>query len=177
MKRFSRYVLLPLGTYAWGLAALGPFSALEGHGLLNFIPHSIREACWYPTVPVWMIHGVESGAVMPTTSIGGTATRALPTRRWIGESQTARESETTVKRFWRHILLLPVLYAGYLAALGPLYSLEARGWLDLIPQGVRQIAWLPAFPVIRQHGVRRAFSAYLDWWYLDPNAVEPPLDW
>lgn len=83
----------------------------------------------------------------------------------------------TIKRWRRYLVVGVGLYMVYLAALGPLYSLEGRGYLNFVPERVRQIVWLPAFPLIRQTVVRRAFSAYLDWWYLDPNATEPPLDW
>jgi hypothetical protein len=58
MKRFTRRVLLPLGIYGFYLAALGPFSALEGNGSLDAIPPALREACWYPSVPIWMVRGV-----------------------------------------------------------------------------------------------------------------------
>jgi hypothetical protein len=58
MKQIRRYVLLPLAAYACYLAALGPFSALEGNGSLNVIPASLRELCWYPSAPVWTIRSL-----------------------------------------------------------------------------------------------------------------------
>lgn len=82
-----------------------------------------------------------------------------------------------MKRLTRYVLLPLAIYAFYLAGLGPLYSVEARGWLDFIPERILRLAWLPASPLFSQPPFRRPFSDYLDWWYLDPNAVEPPLDW
>ena len=58
MKRFSRHVLLFLRSYAAYLALLGPFSSLEGRGRLKFLPGSVREACWYPSAPVWLTPGL-----------------------------------------------------------------------------------------------------------------------
>ena len=44
-------------SYSLYLLGLGPFYALDGHGLLDFAPSRIRNWCFYPAWPVYQFVG------------------------------------------------------------------------------------------------------------------------
>lgn len=55
---WSRYMAVASGTYLLYLLILGPFWALSGRGLLDIVPQSIQDACWWPAIPVYTIPGL-----------------------------------------------------------------------------------------------------------------------
>jgi hypothetical protein len=54
-RRMLRGFLAVLLGYPLYLLALGPFWALDGRGDLDFIPNQIRQCCYLPTAPIWVI--------------------------------------------------------------------------------------------------------------------------
>jgi hypothetical protein len=57
MRRFQRRLLLMLAGYFCYVLLLGPFSALDGRGLLGFVPDSVRTALVLPVVPLSFVPG------------------------------------------------------------------------------------------------------------------------
>jgi hypothetical protein len=54
-RRLLRGFLVVLLGYLLYLLFLGPFWALDGRGILNFIPARVRQVCYLPSCPVWAI--------------------------------------------------------------------------------------------------------------------------
>jgi hypothetical protein len=63
-------------------------------------------------------------------------------------------------------------YPLYLLCFGPVYALIGNGYLDFLPQKVRDGAFLTTAPIYLMLGPRNFFDDYLTWWYDDPNAAE-----
>lgn len=54
-RRTKRWLLLSLIVYPAYLLLLGPFWALDGRGALDFIPERVRQICYTPTYPIWLV--------------------------------------------------------------------------------------------------------------------------
>lgn len=78
------------------------------------------------------------------------------------------------QRTFRHSMMVVGIYLLYLALLGPFWALSGRGYLDVIPEVIRDAAWWPATPVHMVPGLRHLHADYIDWWYLEPNAADRP---
>jgi hypothetical protein len=81
------------------------------------------------------------------------------------------------RRLWRVVLIVLFGYPVYLLSLGPLWALDGRRILDFIPEGIRQTCYLPSYPIWAIPHLRGRYADYLDWWYLDPNAVDRETGW
>jgi len=51
--RLRRWVLLILLVYPIWLLLLGPFWALDGRGLFDFVPWNVRKIVYLPAVPIF----------------------------------------------------------------------------------------------------------------------------
>ncbi len=47
--------MIVVGIYLLYLALLGPFWALSGRGYLDVTPEGVRDAVWWPAMPVYVI--------------------------------------------------------------------------------------------------------------------------
>ncbi len=54
-RRVLRGFVVVLAGYPLYLLLLGPFWALEGRGVFNFIPEPVRRVCYVPSTPIWII--------------------------------------------------------------------------------------------------------------------------
>ena len=54
-RRFRKCPAATLVGYPLYLLLLGPYWAMDGRGLLDFIPSNVREACYWPSAPLWAI--------------------------------------------------------------------------------------------------------------------------
>jgi hypothetical protein len=73
---------------------------------------------------------------------------------------------------WRLVWKSAVVYVLYLILFGPIYALMGRGWLDFLPELIRNSYFLPAAPIYFVLGMHNPYDDYLPWWYDDPNAPE-----
>ena len=55
-----RVILAALVGYPLYLLLVGPYSALNGTGRLDFLPQTVRESPFYPAVPVYFVPGLRS---------------------------------------------------------------------------------------------------------------------
>jgi len=81
------------------------------------------------------------------------------------------------RRAKRWLFCSVLVYAAYLLLLGPVWAMDGRGRLNFIPEGVRQICYVPAYPICLVPHLRGRYADYLDWWYLDPNAADREMGW
>ena len=77
---------------------------------------------------------------------------------------------------WLRRLLFAVFvyYPLYLALLGPFWALDGRGYLKFVTDPMREIIYTPAGLVTLTPFTEMFFDAYLDCWYVDPNAPDAP---
>ena len=54
-RRLLRSFLVALIGYPLYLLLLGPYWALDGRGNLEFVPSRVREICYWPSAPIWMV--------------------------------------------------------------------------------------------------------------------------
>ena len=52
MRQWLFFLLLAYPAYS---LSLGTFWALDGRGLLDFVPERVRQICYAPTYPVWLV--------------------------------------------------------------------------------------------------------------------------
>ncbi|MDB6064012.1 MAG: hypothetical protein JWR26_220 [Pedosphaera sp.] len=76
------------------------------------------------------------------------------------------------RRARKWFLVTVLAYPVALILLGPFYALDGRGYLNFVPEGVRNVFYLPALPFYLTMGPRNPYDDYLSWWYEDPNAAE-----
>jgi hypothetical protein len=67
------------------------------------------------------------------------------------------------------LLGLVVGYFAYFLVLGPFWALDGRGY---IPDSIHRLVWAPALVWKDVPYVNAVTVAYLDWWYLEPQAAE-----
>jgi hypothetical protein len=54
-RRARRWLVFALLIYPVYLLLLGPFWALDGRGVLSFVPERVRLVCYAPTWPIWFV--------------------------------------------------------------------------------------------------------------------------
>jgi len=81
------------------------------------------------------------------------------------------------RRAWWRLIFSMLVYPTYLLLLGPFWGVDGRGYLDFVPESVRQICYAPACPVMVVPHLRGRYADYLDWWYLDPSAADRETGW
>jgi|ERR1017187_4163089 hypothetical protein len=81
------------------------------------------------------------------------------------------------RRLLRGFLVVLVGYPLCLLLIGPYSALNGTGWLEFLPQVVRDAPFYSAVPVYCIPGLRSKYDDYLHWWYRDPNEADPPTGW
>jgi len=69
----------------------------------------------------------------------------------------------------RLLFALLVGYVAYFLLLGPFWALDGRGY---IPDPIHRLVWGPALVWKDVPVAGAVIVAYLDWWYLEPQAAE-----
>jgi hypothetical protein len=59
-RRLLRGFWAVLVGYPLYLLLVGPYSALNGTGRLDFLPQAVRDAPFYPAAPVYLVPGLRS---------------------------------------------------------------------------------------------------------------------
>ena len=54
-RRVRRWLVVVLLAYPAYLLLVGPFWALDGRGHLDFIREPVRQVCYAPTCPIWLV--------------------------------------------------------------------------------------------------------------------------